>query len=153
MIAHPITNYQSKGGQLLVQTPSGEYEKYRILGTYSLENKTNYTHPAPTIMGQTYSAPITSTVPHATAPTPVSYPRPPYPATYAAPPPSSSYSAPLLLETIPSPPIPASNEPAPYADPPATMTPSYAVPLLVANINISFPNNSSFKLTSSLHYH
>jgi len=113
-------------------------------------------------MGQTYSAPTTS-VNIAAAPTPVFYPRPPYPAAYqpapyAAPPASSaSYSAPLLLddgslflEAISSPPIPATKEPVPYADPPATTTPSYAAPLFLANLNISFPNNSILKITSSL---
>jgi len=153
----PITNYHIKDGHLFLQKPSGENQTYRILGSYPQEKKTNYTHPASTIMGQTYSAPITTTVPHAAAPTPVSYPRPPYPATFqpassVAPPVSASYGAPLILEAIPSPPIPATKEPVPYADPPATTTPPYAAPLLVANINISFPNNSSFKLTSSLHH-
>jgi len=155
MIAYPITNYQIKDGQLSVQTPSGENQKYRILGPYPQEKKTSYTHPASKIMGQTYSTPTTS-VNNPAAPTPVSHPRPPYPANYqpvpyAAPPASSAsyYGAPLLLEAIPSPPILATKEPAPYADPPATMTPSYAAPLLVVNINISFPNNSSLKLTSS----
>jgi len=113
-------------------------------------------------MGQTYSAPTTSGN-VAAAPTPVFYPRPPYPAAYqpapyAAPPASSaSYSAPVLLddgslflEAIPSPSIPAAYQPAPYADPPATTTPSHAAPLFLANINISFPDNSNLKITSSL---